>query len=103
MNNSETVASLGIMANDTLELIEEKEKGVLVSDGEEAATGRKPRNEGRAFGGTVLGGVARKITANEQRTTSEETVGKERHCPACTFINSDDATVCKICESNLDT
>ncbi|KAF8511943.1 cysteine proteinase [Hysterangium stoloniferum] len=107
-DNSETVRSLAILAHDTLDLRVEKE-GVLDSD-VEAEHPRQPRDEGRAFGGTILsGGGVRKtsVPASDgggDRESSPEAVVVviPRNCPMCTFINPDDHTICTMCGSLLE-
>ncbi|KAF8498901.1 hypothetical protein JB92DRAFT_2983100 [Gautieria morchelliformis] len=92
-NNLDTVASLGILANDTLELREEKEnEDALTSDVEQCS--REPREEGRAFGGTILsGGLQNRKTLHD---------ANPNHCPVCTFINLDDLAMCSMYGSNTE-
>jgi len=113
-DSSETVGFLAILAHDTLDLRVEKE-GVLDSDAEETTEQhprrrrqQQPRDEGRAFGGTVLsGGGVRKASvpaSDGDRESSPDAVVVPRHCPVCTFINPDDHTTatCAMCGSPLD-
>jgi len=106
-DNSAMAVSLGIMANDTLDLREEKENDDAFNSDTELDTGRERRDEGRAFGGTVLGGYSRKPTTSgdeegTERQSSPEVIQIPNSCPACTFINSDGLSFCTICDSPLD-
>ena len=98
----DTVASLGILANDTLELREEKEKDeALDSDAEHFSLESR---EGRAFGGTILSGISKaaKTSSEGDRYSSPEVVSILNHCPTCTFINPDDLTICSMCGSTTE-
>jgi ubiquitin carboxyl-terminal hydrolase 48 len=99
-DNSETVSSLGILANDSLDLREEKENDDTLNL-DTNPFGRDPPEEGRAFGGTILSGVTQR--ANTSKEANHLSSPKERtmsnHCPVCTFINSDDLTFCTMCGS----
>ena len=81
-------AALGIVAHDTLELREAREGE---RDDDVAGDGER-RDEGRAFGGTVLGGAGAGAGAGDRRA-----------CAVCTFINADDAAArrCLMCGSPL--
>lgn len=119
-DGSETVDSLGILANETLDLTEDKEVINLDSDVDvdSQRPPKKRREEGRAFGGTVLSGDVKRTTtttsvksdtnndvnANERvdaQHSSPEAMMDEQHCPMCTFINPLDVTHCTMCESKL--
>ncbi|GJJ12668.1 hypothetical protein Clacol_006912 [Clathrus columnatus] len=116
-DGSETVASLGILANETLDLKEEKEVIDMDSDVDidSQRSPKKRREEGRAFGGTVLSGdVKRTLPATAAKPETNDTDNKvddvkpsspettdEKHCPMCTFINPPDVIRCTICESDL--
>ncbi|KAF8480713.1 cysteine proteinase [Gautieria morchelliformis] len=101
-NNLDTVASLGILANDTLELREEKENDdALTSDVEPCS--REPRKEGRAFGGTILSGISKtEKPSSEADRHSSPVTPNPNHCPVCTFINPDDLVICSMCGSKTE-
>ena len=97
-----TMASLGILANDILDLWEEKENDdTLNSDAEHYS--RESREEGQAFGGTILSGntKAAKTSSEGDRYSSPEVVSIPNQCPVCTFINLDDLTICSMCGSKI--
>jgi hypothetical protein len=95
------VASLGILASDTLELREEKENdGALTSDAEQCS--REPRDEGRAFRGTILSGISKTGNPSSEGDSSLEGTPNPNHCPVCTFINPDDLTICSMCGSKTE-
>ncbi|TDL21582.1 cysteine proteinase [Rickenella mellea] len=109
--NTTTVADAEILANDVLYLkaIEEDDELLLTSDNDELRS-RKKRNEGRAFGGTLLGGgtadpspmevdVAVDDTASE--TPSEHPTVTMRTCTTCTFENLPGALNCEMCDFSL--
>lgn len=116
-DNSETVNSLGILANETLDLKEDKEVINLDSDVDVDSQGpptKKRREEGRAFGGTVLSGDVKRtvkpdvngvddeqVTAKPSSPEATTTTLTEKHCPMCTFINPLDVPCCIMCESQL--
>ncbi|KAF8587403.1 cysteine proteinase [Ramaria rubella] len=99
-DNQETVASLGILANDTLDLWEAKENDDAFNSDVEPEF--HCREEGRAFGGTILSGVAKKASSEKDRGSSPEAVLTLNHCPVCTFINEDDQSTCDMCGSKTD-
>lgn len=88
-DNTATVESLQIYANDVLDLQEENEVIDIDSDTEE----RKPRDEGRGFGGTLLGGTPDRIGVSTPPSRVE------KPCSACTFSNDPDAVNCTICDT----
>jgi len=92
VDNSATVTSLNIYANDVLDVRQEKEMLESDSDSSEA----RPKDEGRGFGGTLLaGGVDRPSSSSDKGTPLH--VGKL--CNACTFSNELDAVNCTMCET----
>lgn len=82
---------------DTIELFSDDENNKI-------KLGRK-RQEGNAFGGTLLGGTSRNDSArNSRANTSEEDVDElqpeetgSRICSHCTFENGPDNFCCEIC------
>jgi len=89
-DNSATVASLGVLANDVLDLREESEvDGSIASDSEETPATKKRREEERGFGGTLLGQLS------NVRAPSPSNL--ERPCPVCTFCNPPEVSICSMC------
>jgi hypothetical protein len=82
--------SLGLLANDVLDLRETDITGSMDSDSED--TGRKQREEERGFGGTLL---AQLPNAPAPTTANLE----ERHCSVCTFCNPPNSSLCSMCDS----
>ena len=113
MDNEATVATLGVLSNDIFDLREVKEDVDLLddSDTDRPPAAKKRRDEGRAFGGTLLSGdfsSDREIpedTASERGSSvgvqDEQSFGEEISCPACTYKNSAEAIVCQMCETAL--
>ncbi|KAL1717465.1 hypothetical protein EV715DRAFT_253708 [Schizophyllum commune] len=94
-DNKATMESLGIFANDTIDLREEQEKDSFsdTEDGEHAA--KRQRSEERGFGGTLLG--ASVIPSSELPTPPPDM----KSCPHCTFFNAREAEVCETCDGAL--
>ncbi|KAI4525001.1 hypothetical protein K525DRAFT_261907 [Schizophyllum commune Loenen D] len=94
-DNKATMESLGILANDTIDLREEQEKDSFsdTEDGERAA--KRQRSEERGFGGTLLG--ASVIPSSELPTPPPDM----KSCPHCTFFNVREAEVCETCDGAL--
>ncbi|KAL0946674.1 hypothetical protein HGRIS_012863 [Hohenbuehelia grisea] len=90
-DNAVDVATLGILANDILDLREENEVHDLDSDFDDVPASKKPRDEGAGFGGTLLG-------SSQPSSSREDTPMAEKPCPQCTFANETDASACLICE-----
>jgi hypothetical protein len=88
-DNSATVGSLQIYANDVLDLQEENEVIEIDPDADET----KPKDEGRGFGGTLLGGIPYQVYTPPKRV--------EKSCSACTFSNDPDAISCMICDTSF--
>ena len=101
-DNSVTLVSVGVVANDVLDLREEAEDVDLIgSDGEEVGQKRKRTDEGRAFGGTLLGSDRPAHTRESSSSSAPHTPVEplEKSCPACTFVNPPDVLACTICDT----
>jgi hypothetical protein len=75
-DNKVTVASLGILINDILELYEVKppdEDDVAWGSDADAEPVKKRKEEGRAFGGTLLGGGSFVVPQKEVENAAKET------------------------------
>jgi len=115
---SATVAEIGLLLDDTLELRQDQETD-QTSDMEEA---QKPRaNEVEGFGGTLLGGFTTgtegsdvddlvpslgggmdgKGSEHPPSSSPGQCVGAKA-CPACTFDNSSQDKICRICFNPLE-
>uniref|UniRef100_A0A0W0FLB1 ubiquitinyl hydrolase 1 n=1 Tax=Moniliophthora roreri TaxID=221103 RepID=A0A0W0FLB1_MONRR len=88
-----TVGSIGLFANDILDLQEQIEVHELSDDDDGFGI---PRDEGRAFGGTLLGSASTVVPAEVKESMSDE-----KSCSACTFINPSAAVVCTMCGSTF--
>ncbi|PPQ64679.1 hypothetical protein CVT26_002769 [Gymnopilus dilepis] len=91
-DNSVTVASLELLANDVLDLREVDEILDITSDTDERPT--KRQREGRGFVGTLLGS-----TDSPYSSSPEETSSDGKSCLTCTFSNKPEAESCEICLS----
>ncbi|PPQ63065.1 hypothetical protein CVT24_005920 [Panaeolus cyanescens] len=104
--NEATVASLNILANDTLDLREVDETVEIDTDSDETPAAKRRREEGEGFGGTLLGGGGGLDLACPRERDNGPTVSValniERACPACTFVNVATAVACEMCESALE-
>ena len=104
-DNNVTVATLGILANDILDLREEKEDGDLLDDSDADGPGARRRDEGPGFRGTLLFGEQMSDSAipyedsMSERTSTPMDVDKS--CPACTFNNPANVSTCAICLTPL--
>lgn len=98
--------SLGILANDTLDIREESENMDVLTDEDDAPPRKRHREEERGFGGTLLGGTS-KVDVTDRKPgplTAPESLplgpwGKS--CSACTFDNPPDVMTCSICNTPL--
>ena len=101
-DSSATVRSLGILANDCLDLREETEdENKLHSAAYERS---RQREEGNGFGGTLLGGNApsRELSAMQigaDVRALDDAAGKD--CSACTYRNLRTAETCEMCQRSL--
>ena len=118
-DGSATVAEIGLLLNDTLDLRQDQETDQM-SDIEEI---QKPRaNEVEGFGGTLLGGFTTGTEGSDADELAPSTGGagangkgiehppssspahctSARACPACTFDNSSQDKNCRICFNPLE-
>ncbi|KAF9265554.1 cysteine proteinase [Marasmius fiardii PR-910] len=107
-DGSVTLGSLGVLANDIFDFHEQNEVHEI-NDGDSDDESGSKRDEGRGFGGTLLGGsdVVGSTTALPSKPFGEagtdgiaELAGlAERSCSACTFINPPSAVMCDMCGS----
>ncbi|KAJ3544080.1 hypothetical protein NMY22_g2917 [Coprinellus aureogranulatus] len=105
-DNEATAKSLDLLANDVLELRQMTEE-IDVDGLSDSETGRnKPRDEGRGFNGTVLGGGGWTTDSSmpSSRATSPDHAMHidEKACQACTFANASHAVSCVICDTILE-
>jgi len=105
-DNSASVESLSILANDVLDLREEQENEELLETDTEV-TYRQREADGGGFGGTLL---ARGWTSeswpedtmsDRTATSSPAPMDTTKPCSMCTFENASSATACEICETPL--
>ncbi|KAF8257436.1 hypothetical protein EI94DRAFT_1758186 [Lactarius quietus] len=105
-DNSASVETLGILANDVLDLREEQENEELLDTDTEAPNQRR-ETDGGGFSGTLLarGWTSESLpddTMSERTATSSPApMEMAKPCSMCTFENAPIATVCEICESRL--
>ena len=94
------MATLRILANDVIDLREVEEVIDLDSDSDSKPINKKRREEGRGFGGTLLGGRDSSWSSSpEQTPLPPVALGSEKPCLACTFSNTFDAVACQICDT----
>ncbi|KAF8637340.1 hypothetical protein AX17_002841 [Amanita inopinata Kibby_2008] len=89
LDSASTVESLGIVANDVLELREVNEVHDLDSDAEDVLN----NTEGEGFSGTLLSG-----SLDSQQLTPASSY---KACPTCTFHNPVHVLACTICDTPL--
>ncbi|KAJ7724461.1 hypothetical protein DFH07DRAFT_854832 [Mycena maculata] len=95
-DNTATVASLQILANDIIDLKEENEIHE-VSDSEDAPPkSKRRRDEGGGFHGTLLGRTEGRSSSPPK--PAEPPAPTEKACEACTFSNPVDILVCDMCD-----
>lgn len=104
-DNTVTAAALGILADDVLDMREETEGGSDADD-HSAPAKKKPREEGRGFGGTLLGGSSQpgsrsSVEAADVEIDSNFLLSTLKSCSACTFANMADASHCEMCDTIL--
>jgi len=99
-DNSATVASLQILANDVIDLREAEEVIDIDSDSDTRPINKKRREEGQGFGGTLLGATESSWSSSPEQTPAPPFgSGSEKPCLACTFSNTSDAATCQICDT----
>lgn len=116
-DGSATVAEIGLLLDDTLDLRQDQETD-QTSDMEEA---QKPReNEVEGFGGTLLGGFTTGTEGSDADDLAPSLGGMDgkgsehppssspvhcvgaKACPTCTFDNSSQDRNCQICLNPLE-
>lgn len=105
-DNEATAESLDILAHDVLELHQITEE-IDVDGMSDSETGcKKPRDEGRGFSGTVLGGggwtTDSSMPSSRAASPDATMLVDEKSCKACTFSNTLDAVSCAICDTNFE-
>ncbi|KAF7969279.1 hypothetical protein HWV62_27809 [Athelia sp. TMB] len=105
-DNARDAASLCILANDTLHLREELEDDTNATDHDTGPVKKQRIEEGKAFGGTLLGGSSPPLSRSPTEAVEMDidpnlsqpiTIGPT--CSACTFVNTPEATTCDVCET----
>ena len=100
------MATLGILANDVLDLREEQENEELL-DTDTEAPNQQRETDGGGFSGTLLarGWTSESLpddTMSERTATSSPApMEMAKPCSMCTFENAPIATICEMCESRL--
>ena len=95
-----TVATLGLLINDVLDLREEDD-----DNADDVTRAKKRRKEERGFGGTLLASSHPNLTA-DTTVSSEGELQQSDHdsiqvCQACTYSNPPDFQQCEICNQDL--
>ncbi|KAF8163463.1 hypothetical protein B0H34DRAFT_795175 [Crassisporium funariophilum] len=100
-DNSATVATLQLFANDLIDLREEEGVVEIDSDSDCKPATKRRREEGQGFGGTLLGATeSSSWSSSEERTPLPPlNSDREKPCIACTFSNTFDALTCQICHT----
>jgi hypothetical protein len=102
-DSSATVQSIGILANDTLDLREESEDNDrLNSDSDVSHAKKKRRQEERGFSGTLLGGGKSDEGHNDRDGVPTDGQADEKICFACTFANPPNVTFCGVCDTSFN-
>ncbi|TFK92421.1 cysteine proteinase [Polyporus arcularius HHB13444] len=100
-DSSATMLSLGILSNDLLDLKEENEDLIILSDTDVESGpvngAKRKRTEGQAFGGTLLGGSS----FTSAPSSSQLEIALSNACPACTYENGAADTACAMCDTPL--
>ena len=102
-DNAVTAESLGILADDVLDLREEAEDNGTLTDSDTTHIKKKRREEGRGFGGTLLIGSSQPGSRSSTEATEMEVEHEPAHhgitksCSACTYVNLAEASACDIC------
>jgi ubiquitin carboxyl-terminal hydrolase 48 len=100
--------SLGVLLNDVIDLREESEETLEMSDEDVPQDKKRRREEERGFGGTLLGQQAPKTNANVSTngvslfgsSPLSSPVGWDaKSCAACTFRNPLHAQICDMCNT----
>lgn len=100
-----TAASLGILADDFLDLREVAEDDGTLSDSDTTHAKKKRREEGMGFGGTLLIGSSQPGSRSSTEATEMEVdhdADSTKACPACTYANLLEATACDICDTSFN-
>ncbi|KAJ7709699.1 hypothetical protein B0H17DRAFT_999051 [Mycena rosella] len=97
-DNTATVASLQIYANDIIDLKEENEIHEI-SDSDDVPK-KKRRDEG-GFGGTLLGRTEGRSSSPPKPVEAPPPPPTEKACGACTFTNPVDLLACSMCNNTV--
>lgn len=95
-DNSATVESLQILANETVDLRVAEQMVDLTSDNDEPQT-RKKKKEGNGFSGTLLGNADAPWSSSPEQTPYRT----EKECPKCTFSNPSEVLSCQVCNEHF--
>lgn len=106
-DNEETIDSLGVLTNSSLDLREQVEDADLLDSNSESEKrqGNRRREEGPGFEGTLLGNGTHTSSSHSSQHEDDpdpeppQSVG--RSCPACTFQNPLGVLVCSMCNTIL--
>jgi len=96
-DNSVTVESLKIFANDAIYVREVEEIINITSDSEVSPSREQRRKERPGFSGTVLGSAD--VSWCSSPTSTPPVDQRDKTCLACTFSNTCDALHCQICDT----
>lgn len=103
-DNEATAESLDMLADDVVELQQITEEIDIDSDAESRSRS-KPREEGRGFNGTVLGGgmmTDHSLPSSRADTPDvmmSEAAEEGKACRVCTYCNKRDVLACEICDT----
>lgn len=99
-DNAATVAALQFLANDVVDLREAEEVLDSDSDSDERPVTKRRREEGPAFGGTLLGNSDYSWSSSPEDTAGPPPSSvQEKACLACTYSNGLEALSCEICDT----
>ncbi|KAF8798163.1 cysteine proteinase [Phlegmacium glaucopus] len=99
-DNSATVATLQLLANDVIDLREADEVIEIDSDSDSRPINKRRREEGQGFWGTLLGNTDSSWSSSPEQTPVPPLGSEsEKPCLVCTFSNTFDAVACQICDT----
>lgn len=98
-DNSVTVESLKIFANDIIYVREVEESIHITSDSEVPPPRKQRRKEKPGFSGTLLGNADVPWCSSLAPTPTPPVEQRDKTCSACTYSNTYDALHCQICDT----
>jgi hypothetical protein len=98
-DSSATMATLGVLAHDELEVHVLREDASLLDDDVDMGAG--DRAEGPGFEGTLLGFAAERERDTPSGASEGVVDAAGLTCPTCTFLNGLELQACEMCDTPL--